>query len=96
MKKRIVLRYSDDLPAPFLMRRLEKFALADRRALGCRFGEPCDPRKLLKFHDVKRILETFEDYNSWFAHFESQFAKMESECGIQIGWKAEQSQDALL
>ena len=66
MKRRITLRYSDDVPGYALMRHIEKFALADRRALGCRFGEPCNPRQLLQFHDVTRILETFEDYKSHF------------------------------
>ena len=66
MKKRITLRYSDDLPAPPLTRRLEQFALADRRSLGYRFGEPCDPRSLLKFHDVRCILETHEDYRVFY------------------------------
>ncbi len=66
MKRRITLRYADDTPGYSLMRRIEKLALADRRALGCRFGEPCNPRHLLQFHDVTRILETFEDYRSHF------------------------------
>lgn len=66
MKKRITLRYADDIPGYSLMRRIEKLALADRRSLGCRFGEPCDPRQLVQFHDVSRILETFEDYKSLF------------------------------
>lgn len=66
MKKRISLQYSDDLPVPPLMRQLEQFALADRRSLGYRFGEPCNPRKLLKFYDVRCILETYEDYIAYF------------------------------
>ena len=66
MNKRITLRYSDDLPGPSLMRRIEQFALADRRALGCRFGEPCDPRRLVQFHDVARILETSEGYRDHY------------------------------
>jgi len=66
MKRRITLRYADDLPGYSLMRRIENFALADRRALGYRFGEPCNPRQLLQFHDVTRILETFEDYEAHF------------------------------
>lgn len=68
MKKRISLRYSDDLPAPPLMRQLEQFALADRRSLGYRFGEPCNPRKLLKFYDIRCILETYEDYRAFYGH----------------------------
>lgn len=62
MKKYIRLRYSNDLPGMPLQRDIEKLALADRRALGCRFGEPCDPRQLIKFHDVKKILETHDEY----------------------------------
>ena len=62
MKKYIRLRYSNDLPGIPLQRDIEKLALADRRALGCRFGEPCDPRRLIKFHDVKKILETSDEY----------------------------------
>lgn len=70
MKRRITLRYADDVPGYSFMRRIEKFALADRRALGCRFGEPCNPRQLLQFYDVTRILETLEDYK---AHFRREF-----------------------
>ena len=62
MKKNIRLRYSNDLPGIPLQRDIEKLALADRRTLGCRFGEPCDPRRLVKFHDVKKILETYDEY----------------------------------
>ncbi len=62
MKKYIRLRYSNDLPGIPLQRDIEKLALADRRTLGCRFGEPCDPRRLVKFHDVKKILETYDEY----------------------------------
>jgi len=62
MKKYIRLRYSNDLPGIPLQRDIEKLALADRRTLDCRFGEPCDPRRLVKFHDVKKILETYDEY----------------------------------
>ncbi len=62
MKKDIRLRYSNDLPGIPLQRDIEKLALADRRTLGCRFGEPCDPRRLIKLHDVKKILETHAEY----------------------------------
>jgi hypothetical protein len=67
MGKRIVLRYSDDVPASPDLRYIEKIALADRRSLRCRFGEPCDPRKLIKLYDVCDILETYEAYE---AHYE--------------------------
>lgn len=62
MKKYIRLRYFNVLPGIPLQRDIEKLALADRRTLGCRFGEPCDPRGLIKFHDVKKILETYDEY----------------------------------
>jgi hypothetical protein len=78
MAKHIYLRYSDDVPGSALMRsyfryldtipepalayNIEQFALADRRSLKCRFGEPCDPRKLIRFYDVNCILETSADY----------------------------------
>src|SRR6266566_174831 len=66
MKKYIRLRYSNDLPGIPLQREIEKLALADRRTLDCRFGEPCDPRRLIKLYDVKKILET---YNEYAAHY---------------------------
>ena len=66
MKKYIRLRYSNDLPGIPLQRDIEKLALADRRTLGCRFGEPCDPRQLIKFHDVKKILETHHEYTAHY------------------------------
>ncbi|SRR6266849_114079 len=64
MKKYIHLQYSNNLPGRPTQRSIENIALADRRALGCRFGEPCDPRRLIKFHDVNQILETREDYEA--------------------------------
>ncbi|GLV54335.1 hypothetical protein KDH_11830 [Dictyobacter sp. S3.2.2.5] len=66
MKRDITLRYSNDLPGIPLQREIEKFTLADRKALGCRFGEPCDPRQLIKFHDVTKILETYASYNTHY------------------------------
>ncbi len=66
MKKYIRLRYSNDLPGIPLQRDIEKLALADRRTLGCRFGEPCDPRQLIKFNDVKKILETHDEYTAHY------------------------------
>ncbi len=79
MKKNIRLRYSNDLPGIPLQRDIEKLALADRRTLGCRFGEPCDPRQLIKFHDVEKILETYEQYavhygRSMSGEFESRWS----------------------
>ncbi len=66
MKRYIQLRYSNDLPVIPIQRDIEKLALADRRALGCRFGEPCDPRQLIRFHDVEKILETPEAYTAHY------------------------------
>lgn len=66
MKKYIRLRYSNDLPGIPLQRDIEKLALADRRTLSCRFGEPCDPRRLIKLHDVQKILETHDEYTAHF------------------------------
>lgn len=82
MAKHIYLRYADDVPGPALTRSyaryakdaselvvahtVEQFALADRRSLKCRFGEPCDPRQLIRFHDVRRIVETFADYQQHY------------------------------
>jgi RNA polymerase sigma-70 factor (ECF subfamily) len=34
-------------------------------------------------HAQSTPTESIKSYNSWFAHFERQFARMESECGIQ-------------
>lgn len=74
MGLRIVLRYSDDMPVAPEWRQIEKLTLADRRSLGCRFGEPCDPRKLISFYDVQRILETYEDYEDYFGRsFRGEF-----------------------
>ena len=79
MKKNIRLRYSNDLPGIPLQRDIEKLALADRRTLDCRFGEPCDPRQLIKFHDVEKILETYEQYAAHYrrvmnSEFESRWS----------------------
>lgn len=66
MTKRIALKYSDDMPAAPFWQKAERFALADRRSLDYRFGEPCDPRRLVEIYDVSRILETIKDYNAHF------------------------------
>ncbi len=62
----IKLRFSDDLPALPSARRLEQLARADRLALRCRFGEPCDPRRLIELYDVRQVLETYPDYQAHF------------------------------
>ncbi len=65
MPRRIELRYSEDLPSNPALRRLERLALADRQTLCLPFGAPCDPRRLLDWHDVAAILETYDDYARW-------------------------------
>ena len=46
---------------------MERLALADRHALRLRFGEPCDPRRLVEIYDVECILETFTDYAAFLS-----------------------------
>ncbi len=62
MALRVSLRPRDDTPPTPFARLMERLAQADRRALGLRFGEPCDPRRLIELHDVECILESFTDY----------------------------------
>jgi len=62
MPLRIVLRYSDASPASLQMRSMERLAQADRETLGLRFGEPCDPRRLVELYDVRQIIESLTDY----------------------------------
>lgn len=66
MGKLIHLHYSDDAPASPYLRLFERLAHADRLSLHCRFGEPCDPRKLVNLYDIRNILETYEDYERHF------------------------------
>ena len=66
MGKSIHLLYSDDAPASPYLRQFERLAHADRLSLHCRFGEPCDPRKLINIYDVHKILEAYEDYEKHF------------------------------
>lgn len=65
MPLRVTLRWSDENPATPFARRIERLAEVDRRALGLRFGQPCDPRHLVELHDVSRMLESFSDYASF-------------------------------
>jgi hypothetical protein len=83
---RSYLRYSDDIQGSALAHNIEQFALADRRSLKCRFGEPCDPRKLIRFYDVSHILETSADYQQHYGrHLHSEvFAKAFSGITIHI------------
>lgn len=62
MALRVSLRPRDDSPPTPSTRLMERLAQADRRALGLRFGEPCDPRRLVDLLDVECILESFTDY----------------------------------
>jgi hypothetical protein len=48
------------------MRFWERIADADRQVLSLRFGEPCDPRRLIDHHDVSVFLESFADYAAFF------------------------------
>jgi Zn-dependent peptidase ImmA (M78 family) len=66
MTKHIHLRFSDDMPASSHWRHIEQLARADRMTLRYRFGEPCDPRRLIELYDVRRILETYDDYQKHF------------------------------
>ena len=58
----IMLRHSDLRPAQPLLRETEVLVRDDRIALHCRFGEPCNPRRLADIYDVSEILETYADY----------------------------------
>lgn len=66
MTKRIILRYTDDMPASPFWRRIEQLARADRLSLNLRFGQPCEPRRLVQLYDVQQVLETHEDYETHF------------------------------
>jgi hypothetical protein len=85
MGQRIHLYYSDDLPAWPAARLIERLAREDRRSLGCRFGQPFDPRLLTAIHDVNCIVETYED---WAAHcggnLNGTFADLDSWSGLLI------------
>ena len=54
------------MPASPIMRKVENLAMADRETIGCRFGESCDPRLLVKIYDLSIILETKSDYNLFY------------------------------
>jgi hypothetical protein len=62
MAVRVSLRVRHDSPPSLSAQRMERLALADRHALGLRFGEPCDPRRLVELHDVERIVESFTEH----------------------------------
>jgi IrrE N-terminal-like domain len=85
MGQRIYLYYSGDLPASPVERWIECLAREDRRSLGCRFGEPFDPRQLTKIQDVSWVVETYED---WAAHcggnLNGTFADLDSWSGLLI------------
>jgi len=85
MGQRIHLYYSDDLPAWPAARLIERLAREDRRSLGCRFGQPFDPRRLTTIQDVSCIVETYED---WSIHcggnLNGTFADLDSWSGLLI------------
>lgn len=66
MVLRITLYKSDEIPASPRVRFWERLADTDRQALGLRFGEPCDPRRLIVQHDVSIFLESYSDYAGFF------------------------------
>ncbi len=82
---KIVLHYADDMPAIPVLRRIEQLARADRRSVGCRFGEPCDPHKLRSIYDVEEIVESYEDYQArWGLSVEGAFIGLERWSGITV------------
>jgi len=85
MGQRIYLYYSNDLPASPVERWIECLAREDRRSLGCRFGQPFDPRQLTKIQDVSCIVETYEN---WSIHcggnLNETFADLDSWSGLLI------------
>ena len=85
MIKNITLHYTNDLPSTTWVRRIEKLALADRRTLRYRFGEPCDPRRLIEHQDVSHILETYEQYQAFYGRsFHGTFEKRWSGATLHI------------
>jgi Zn-dependent peptidase ImmA (M78 family) len=85
MKKYIQLQYSNDLPGIPFQRDIEKLSLADRRSLEYRFGEPCNPRNLIKLYDVRKLLETREDYHNHYGRLlKESFAKCWSGTTLHI------------
>lgn len=85
MKKYIQLRYSNDLPGIPFQRDIERLSLADRRSLDYRFGEPCNPRHLIKLYDVRQILETNEEYQMYYGRtLRHSFAKCWSGTTLHI------------
>ena len=64
---------------------VERLAREDRRSLGCRFGQPFDPRRLTTIQDVRCIVETYED---WSIHcggnLHGTFADLDSWSGLLI------------
>jgi hypothetical protein len=60
------LQYADDWPVYPAYRQIERLAAADRETIGCRFGEPCDPRRLVDIFDVDSLLETKDAYEQLF------------------------------
>lgn len=85
---KITLHYSEDTPAWPYWRSIEKIARTDRQSLGARFGEPLDPRRLVELYDVKRILETIDDYQSHSGiEMISNFDGLDRWSGLLLGFE---------
>jgi Zn-dependent peptidase ImmA (M78 family) len=81
----ITLRYTNNLPVTPFWRDIERLALADRRALGCRFGEPCEPKSLQALYDVYRILDDYQSYEHHFGRsMVGKFAGLERWSGVTL------------
>lgn len=77
-------RYADEVSGPSISHNIEQFAIADRRSLKCRFGEPCDPRKLVRFHDIRQILETSYDYQNHYGRVLQREAFTQAFSGVTV------------
>lgn len=85
---KIVLQYSNDMPASPYWRSVEKLARTDRQSLGARFGEPFDPRRLTEIYDVGQILETFDNYRCNIGiDMISTFDGLERWSGLLLGFE---------
>lgn len=90
MTRTITLRWSDEEPRAPHSRYIESLARADRRSLGCRFGEPIDPRKLVSLYDVNKIIETHEEYKSYYgSSVREDFSGLECWSGVLVQFSHE-------
>lgn len=73
------------MPASPYWRGIERIAHTDRMSIGCRFGEPCNPRKLVALYDVGGILETYEDYESYYgSSMDGAFDNLQRWSGVLV------------